>query len=183
MVTLCRYDVRQKGLDRLAAIAAQTPDVDFVVYGEQDKNEPELTERLRRSAPSNFELRPPVFGATKQAVLAQARMFILPSRWEGLSLSLAEALAVGVPCAVSREIAGTIPFEDRGLGLVLDENPLTASGQLTAALDDHDRLHAWSRAGATFATSAFEPHAIADQTLAAYAKVVAKRGVRMVISR
>jgi glycosyltransferase involved in cell wall biosynthesis len=180
VVTLCRYDVRHKGLDRLADLARRCRDVDFVVYGEQDKNEPALTEHLRRTAPPNFALEPPVFGAAKHAALSEATMFVLTSRWEGLSLSLAEAMAAGVPCAVSREVAGTLPFEGSGLGLVLDHDPNMAAAQLTAALDDQDALHRWSRAGAGFASRAFEPRMVAGQTLAAYGEVIARQRRRPV---
>lgn len=168
VVTLCRYDVRQKGLDRLAELARHCPDLDFVVHGEQDKNEQSLTERLRRSAPPNFSFRPPVFGPDKREVLAGATMFALLSRWEGLSMSLAEALAAGVPCAVSQYVGRTLPGLGEGIGLVLDDDVTVAAGQVRSAVRDDLRLAAWSRAGAAYAATAFRPRQVAEQTLAGY---------------
>lgn len=168
VVTLSRYDVRQKGLDRLCAMAGRRPEVDFAVYGEPDKNEPGLVDRLRAEAPPNFHLCPPVFGKAKDRVLRRASLFILPSRWEGLSMSLAEALAAGVPCAVSQEVAATLPIADQDLGLVLDDDSAASADQLRSALDDRDRLEAWSRAGAAYAARTFDATAVAYRTLDGY---------------
>ena len=168
VVTLCRYDVRQKGLDRLAGLARRCPEVDFVVHGEQDKNEGFLTDRLRRLAPPNFFLRPPVFGAVKAEILAGSTMFALLSRWEGLSMSLVEALAAGVPCAVSAYVGGTLPALRAGAGLVLDDDPPAAADQLRSVLADPARLAALSRAGMAYAAGAFRPDDIARRTLACY---------------
>ncbi|MGH9279912.1 MAG: glycosyltransferase, partial [Acidimicrobiales bacterium] len=83
VVTLSRFDVHQKGLDRLCAIARRAPDVDFVVHGEVDKNAPARAGQLERAAPPNLSLRPPVFGSDKDEALRRSTLFILPSRWEG----------------------------------------------------------------------------------------------------
>ena len=171
VVTLCRYDVRQKGLDRLAALARCCPEMDFVVHGEQDKNEGFLTDRLRRLAPPNFFLRPPVFGPDKAAILAGASVFVLLSRWEGLSMSLVEALAAGVPCAVSRYVGRTLPALGEGAGLVLDSDAATASTQLRSAIADPDRLVALSEAGTAYAAATFQPDEVARRTLECYRRL------------
>ncbi|MGH9223135.1 MAG: glycosyltransferase [Acidimicrobiales bacterium] len=173
LVTLCRYDVRQKGLDRLADMARHLPEADFIVYGEQDKNEAGLTERVRRGAPPNFCLKPSVFGADKEQVLAEATLFVLASRWEGLSMSLAEALSRGVPCAVSQYVARTLPFAREGLGLVLNDEPADAARQLHAALADRSYPARWSAAGAAYAARNFAPSTVAERSLAAYESVLA----------
>jgi len=173
LVTLCRYDVRQKGLDRLADMARHLPDADFAVYGEQDKNERGLTERVRRRAPANFCFQPPVFGRAKAEVLAGASLFLLASRWEGLSMSLAEALGSGVPCAVSQYVASTLPFAREGMGLVLSDDPEGAARQLEAALASPSYLSRWSSAGASYAARNFEPAAVAGRAVAGYESVLA----------
>jgi glycosyltransferase involved in cell wall biosynthesis len=175
VVTLARYDVRQKGLDYLADLARLVPDVDFVVHGAQDKNEPHMTRRLRAAAPANFHLRPPVFGADKLAALATATLFAQPSRWEGLSISLLEAMAVGVPCAVSEYVAGTLPFAEGRLGLVLDPDVRQAAGQVRQALALPARLRAWSIAAFSYARGAFDPRSVALLQLRHYEIVLGRR--------
>lgn len=168
VVTLCRYDVRQKGLDRLAALARGCPEMDFTVYGEQDKNEGFLTDRLRRLAPPNFFLRPPVFGPDKEVVVASASVFVLLSRWEGLSMSLVEALGAGLPCAVSTYVGRTLPALGQGAGLVLDDEAGAASSQLRSLIADRARLVALSAAGKAYAAATFQPDEVARRTLECY---------------
>jgi glycosyltransferase involved in cell wall biosynthesis len=178
VVTLCRYDVRQKGLDRLADIARHCPDADFVVHGEQDKNGRSLTERLRRASPPNFWLCPPVFGVAKARVLGSADLFALTSRWEGLSMSLAEAMSAAVPCAVSTSVGFALPFAADGLGLVLDDDPARAARQVEEALADPGRLGAWGRAGSAYAARTFDPEVVGARSLELYRSVLAPVGTR-----
>ncbi|MEW6155424.1 MAG: glycosyltransferase family 4 protein [Actinomycetota bacterium] len=177
VVTLCRYDVRQKGLDRLAGIARHCPDADFAVYGEQDKNGRALTDRLRRTSPPNFSLCPPVFGLAKARVLGSADLFALTSRWEGLSMSLAEAMSAAVPCAVSTSVGCALPFAAGGLGLVLDDDPARAARQVEEALADPGRLEAWGRAGAGYAARTFDPQVVGARSLELYRSVLAPVGM------
>ncbi|MGH9280840.1 MAG: glycosyltransferase family 4 protein, partial [Acidimicrobiales bacterium] len=129
--------------------------------------------QLERAAPPNLSLRPPVFGSDKDEALRRSTLFILPSRWEGLSMSLAEALAAGVPCAVSTEVAATLPVAAEGLGLVLDRDPDAAAEALRSAIDDPAHLRRWSHAGAAFAADHFDPEVVAQRTLGTYATAAA----------
>jgi glycosyltransferase involved in cell wall biosynthesis len=164
LVSLARFDVRQKGLDVLADIASVLPlRITIAVHGEQDKNEPRATDRLRMAAPPNFGLHPAVFGSAKFDLLRSATMYVAPSRWEGLSVSLLEALAVGVPIAVSSYVARTLPVAEMGLGLVLADDPRAAAAQLVAALDDRDRLVTWSAAGREWVRRECSPAVVAGR--------------------
>jgi glycosyltransferase involved in cell wall biosynthesis len=109
VVSLARFDVYHKGLDRLVELAAAVPEADFSVHGQVDKNAPAAFEALKATAPSNLRFLPPVFEEAKLDALAQADAFVLLSRMEGMSIALLEALATGLPCLVSEEVAQTMP--------------------------------------------------------------------------
>ncbi|MBJ7458405.1 MAG: glycosyltransferase [Thermoleophilaceae bacterium] len=142
-VTLCRFDVTQKGLDRIARYAALVPEMDFVVHGQADHNEPELLKALRADLPPNMSLAAPVQGDAKRAALSTCSIYLQPSRWEGLSISVCEAFSLGAPVAVSSELGESLPARLAAASLVLDPDFDVAAGQLRAFLEagpDFERL-------------------------------------------
>jgi glycosyltransferase involved in cell wall biosynthesis len=167
-VLLCRYDVYQKGLDRLDALARQLPDVDFRVYGHADKNAPERAEALIAAAPGNLHFESPVYGADKLQVLRRADVFLQPSRVEGLSVALVEALALGVPCAVSAYVGRSLDMDRQGTALVLDDTTSAAAAQLAALLADRSRLVALGQAARAYAARELDPDVVAERHLAHY---------------
>jgi glycosyltransferase involved in cell wall biosynthesis len=167
-VALARWDVWQKGLDVMAAIAEQLPGTTIEVFGQQDKNEPARTEALRASAPPGFALRPAVFGPDKLDLLRSASMYLAPSRWEGLSMGILEAMAVGLPIAVSSYVAETMPVAEHNLGLVLDDDPALAAAQLRRALGDPAALRAWSASARAWVRASCAPDAVASDLAALY---------------
>jgi len=62
-------------------------------------------------------------GEKKREVLEAAAAFVLPSYSENFALRSAEALAVGLPCLVSREVAISDEIEKAGAGIVTGTTP------------------------------------------------------------
>lgn len=170
-VMLSRYDVYQKGLDRLAATAAVLPEVEFAVYGHADKNDPAAADALRASAPPNLSFLPPVHGEDKLRVLREADVFVQPSRVEGLSVALVEAMTLGVPCAVSGYVARSLDVERHGTALVLADDPAVAAYQLAALLADRPRAKALGATAASHAAVEFAPTSVAAAHVAHYLRV------------
>jgi glycosyltransferase involved in cell wall biosynthesis len=104
---------RQKGIDRLHGTLAQlrergVPFEAVVVGGEILSDSPtSWTERLRDLG---VEVRPPVFGSKGlAALLAWGDVLIMPSRWEGAPLMIAEAQQLGcVPVATAVGAVGEL---------------------------------------------------------------------------
>lgn len=167
VVTLARYDVWQKGLDRLASIAKLLPDVDFVVHGETDRNAPRAAQRLIAEAPSNLTFPGPVHGAEKDRVLAEASLFMQPSRWEGMSVALLEALARGIPCAVSTSVAAGIPDAERTV-LTLPDDPARAAEHIRAVLHNPAALTQLSSAGPEWIRATTDPSMVLSDLDRAY---------------
>jgi glycosyltransferase involved in cell wall biosynthesis len=131
-----------------------------------------------------------VYGTEKWDLLAGTDLFIQPSRWEGLSAALAEAMAIGLPCAVSEAVAsrvrsrtwtpGTPRHRDgattsfRELGLVLEPTPAGAVDQIRSALAAPSLLAHWSRRSREHARSVFDPAAVAKTHLSLYEYVLGR---------
>ncbi|MBI3098095.1 MAG: glycosyltransferase [Planctomycetes bacterium] len=90
---------RQKGIDILIQaipdVRRRLPDVFFAIAGDGPEREPlsRLAERWRVADAVRWL----GWRADAADLLASADLFCLPSRWEGLPLSILEAFALGVP--------------------------------------------------------------------------------------
>ena len=106
--------------------------------------------RIRTSCPAGVRL----CGAVDDARpwYAAADLVVLPSRWEGLPLTLVEALACGRP-VVAAAVPGLAEVVPAGAGaLVPPENPAALAAAIAQRLDDRGRLRAESRTAARCAT-------------------------------
>ena len=98
----------KKGLDiladALARLAPARPDVRLVVAGPDGGARVDFERRVAAAGLADrVVLTGPLYGRAKWAALAAASVFCLPSRQEGFSVAILEALAARVPVVVSAE--------------------------------------------------------------------------------
>jgi glycosyltransferase involved in cell wall biosynthesis len=141
---------RQKGQDLLLAawplVRARCPDARLAVVGGGD-----LLEPLRWQAPPGVLFTGPVDDA--RPWYAAADLAVLPSRWEGLPLTLLEALAVGRP-VVGNDIPGIADVLPRGAGAVVPAGDLVALAEAISYRIHHpDVARAEGKAGARYAAA------------------------------
>jgi glycosyltransferase involved in cell wall biosynthesis len=102
-----RLDSWQKGLDLLvdAFARAQLPDTSLVLVGPDCRGSRRaLAKRAERlGISSHLVFIEPAFGPERANLFAAADVFVHPSRWEGLSLSVLAASAAGKVCMITRE--------------------------------------------------------------------------------
>ncbi|MGC8876990.1 glycosyltransferase [Thermus sp.] len=103
---LGRLDPAQKGLDILleAFARADLPDAALVLVGPDWRGSLEKLKATARKLGIEEKVifAGPAYGEEKWAYLAGADVFVHPSRWEGLSVSVLEALVMGKPVLVSQ---------------------------------------------------------------------------------
>ena len=172
LVYLGRFHVVHKGLDILADISSFIPDVEFHLYGNDDGRTTKVLKRLRRRLPPNVYFHGPVFGAQKAQVLANASLYIQTSRWEVFGISIAEAMYLGVPCAIASTTDLAEPLQQRDLGLVLPPVPKEAATSLSEVLAQPTRLHRWSQRSERYAKENFGPRTVASKYLKLYEEVL-----------
>ena len=166
--------VEQKGqADLLAAFAALEParrDLHLVLAGEGP-----LADPLRREARARgLDERVHLLGLRDdvQELLAAADLFVLPSRWEGLSIVLLEALAAARPVVVTR-VSGTEEVVEDGVHalVVPAASPERLAHALTTLLDDPALGERLGRAGRERVLERFSGRAMAQAHLDLYEEV------------
>jgi glycosyltransferase involved in cell wall biosynthesis len=125
----------EKGLDTLLAAAAlaarKSPDVRFEVAGDG----PLFATLQQTAADLNLQQHVHFLGEVRDipGLLARARAFVLPSRAEGISLTLLEAMASGLPVIATRVGGNPEVVADNETGLLIqaDNPPALAEAILT----------------------------------------------------
>jgi glycosyltransferase involved in cell wall biosynthesis len=147
-----RLDPCQKGLDLLveafadaelagAALVMVGPDW----FGSQNA----LSARAARlEISSQVVFAGPAFGQDRANLFAGADVFVHPSRWEGLSLSVLAAAAAGKPCLITRDADPFGELARAQASFVVDANVASIAAGLrhAAALPAADLLAMGARA-------------------------------------
>jgi glycosyltransferase involved in cell wall biosynthesis len=164
----------KKGLDHLAdafALLADThPTAHLVVAGPDDGAEADFRQRVSTAGlASRVHLVGPLYGRDKLAAMADANVFCLPSRQEGFSVAVTEALACGLPAVVSR--ACHFPeVADAGAGEVVELDAHAIAAALARVLANPAVRTRMAQAGRELIASRFTWQRIAAQTVEAYVR-------------
>jgi glycosyltransferase involved in cell wall biosynthesis len=123
---LGRLDPWQKGLDLLlkAFARARLANAALVIVGPDDRAThrrlARLAERLGISAGVLFK--GAAFGPERANLLAAADIFVHPSRWEGVSLSVLAAAAAGKACLITRAADPLGSLEAARAAIIVEPN-------------------------------------------------------------
>ena len=90
-------------------------------------------------------------------------------------MSLVEAMAIGVPCVVSNEVAGTLPRRDPALVLVVEDDMRVAADQIATLLLDDAELVRLSQAASAFAGDRLNPANVAGRLETAYTRIISSQ--------
>ncbi|RRY20158.1 glycosyltransferase, partial [Brucella anthropi] len=130
--------------------------------------EDEFRERIRQyGLEARVHMTGGLYGSAKIAALKQSACFCLPSRQEGFSVAITEALACGVPVAIT-DACHFPEVAEAGAGVVCALDPMAVASALEQILEDPDRAKRMGAAGARLVRANYTWPRIALQTIAAY---------------
>lgn len=176
---LGRLDTWQKGLDLLVEAFAQAalPDAALVLVGPDCRGSRDAL----RALADRLGILPQVvfldgaFGADRANLLAAADVFVHPSRWEGMSLSVLAAAAAGKASLITREADPMGELERAGAAIVVEPTaPGIAAGLTRSIALGPDALQAMGARARGVAETRFTWPSAAARLDAAYRRALAR---------
>ncbi len=137
LVTLCRF-VEQKNIYEIVKIAKILPQYNFIILG----NGPlfkEIYDFLKKDKVNNIYLP----GQTNNVFpyLYASRIYLSTSFYEGLSLSMLEAMSVGLPIIASKVVGNVDAIKDKKSGFLYDLGDIKmAKKYITNILENNELL-------------------------------------------
>jgi glycosyltransferase involved in cell wall biosynthesis len=168
ILSLCRLSWKKRLdvlLDAFIQLAPEFPEWRLILAGTQE--DPRIAAQLRVTADAK-QIADRVFffdtvnGNLKNALFARAQVFALPSLHENFGVSVAEALAHGVPCVVSSGVALSSDVAEAKAGLVSESDAVVFAKSLRSLMGD-DALRARLASGAQQLARRYQPDSIAAQ--------------------
>lgn len=176
LITAVGHIRRVKGFDTFVRAAAvvrrELPQATFLVVGDPHPQEPDHLpelQQLARSLGLTDALHFP--GATDDVrpLLRISDVFCLPSRSEGFSNALVEAMACGLPCVVTRVGGNAEAVEDGVTGFVVRrDDPELMAAQILRLLRDPQAARRMGEAGRTRVEEKFTLEAMMANLTAVY---------------
>lgn len=163
----------KKGLGYLAdafkVVACTHRDVKLVVAGPDAGVRADFESRIAAAGlTERVLLVGPLFGQQKLQAMVDATVFCLPSRAEGFSVALLEALACGLPVVISRQCHFP-EVASAGAGEVVELNAAAIADGILRILDNDDLRMRMSAAARELVLSRYTWPAIARDVVRAYA--------------
>jgi glycosyltransferase involved in cell wall biosynthesis len=168
----------KKGLDRLIWAMAGLPNARALIAGNDDEG---LADKLRGVAAQTGVgdrvrfLPRQITGADKEALLAAARVFALPSVSENFGNVVAEAMIRGLPVVVTDRVGAAEIVEASGGGVVARANDDFGSA-LASVLQSNERLAVMSAAAAKYARERLTWRSVALRVDQLYREILAEGG-------
>jgi len=176
-----RLEHWQKGLDLLLEAFAQAElrEATLVLVGPDCRGSRRVLTALakRLGISSDVVFMESAFGQDRANLFAAANVFVHPSRWEGLSLSVLAAAATGKACLITREADPLGELERARAAIVVEANVSSiAEGLRRAAALRHDDLRAMGARARSVVEDNFSWPSIAGTLVEAYRRALTKAG-------
>lgn len=167
----------EKGVDRIIRALPHLRDAFLTIAGtEGDAYGREMRQlALRLSVSERLSFVGEVLGADKEALLSHARLLVLPSYSENFGNVVLEAMAVGCPVVVSREVGIADLVRETKLGLVSDGAPEELARNISAILEGWSRPVKGARTADNNALQKYMWHNISQEMTAQYLEILSNK--------
>ncbi len=162
----------KKGLDILidcfAQVTSQIDNLNLVVAGNDDGELENLERKIKENnLDSKVHFIGPIYGDLKYSALKNAECFVLPSRQEGFSMAITEAMAYGCAVIVSEECHFP-EVSEYNAGYVVSLNADAFSQAIVTLVKNTELKNSFIYSAKNIVTSMFSWHRIAEEIILAY---------------
>ena len=166
----------KKGLDLLAEGFARFINrgggMDLVVAGPDEGVRDDFEQRIAaHGLQARVHVVGPIYGGQKLAALRDAAAFVLPSRQEGFSVAITEALACRLPVAIT-ESCHFPEVAEAGAGLIVPLDPEALAEAMVKIDEDPGASHAMGQAGARLVEEHYTWERVAGRMIQAYERLI-----------
>jgi glycosyltransferase involved in cell wall biosynthesis len=166
----------KKGLDFLAdafaIVSRGFPDAQLIVAGPDDGAQAAFESQIARlGIASRVHLVGPLYASQKLAALRDCDCFCLPSRQEGFSLAVTEAMACETPVVISTECHFP-EVREAGAGIVAELNAPAIAAGIETVLRDPIAAAKMGHAGRDLVISRYTWPKVAEQMIENYQKIL-----------
>jgi len=139
---LARIDIHHKGIDLLLQALNYLDSkhlldqfqISFYGYGD-NKSIEYLNKKISMIA-SNVSYKGAIWGTEKIKAYLNSDIYILTSRYEGMPMSILEALSFGIPCIITNQTNMTNIIKEFNCGWITDDNYLSIANTILYAIKD-----------------------------------------------
>jgi glycosyltransferase involved in cell wall biosynthesis len=176
---LSRIDWK-KGLDRLIEAWKWVPDLLLVIAGNDEDGYRRKLEGIaaEHRVVDRVRFVGPVTDEHKWALYENALLFALPSYSENFGNVVAEAMAMGCPVVVTREVGLAHLVEQSGSGVVAEGEPRRFAHAINALHRDPARRQAMGAQGRLTALRHLSSESVADRFESIYREIMTRGGSR-----
>jgi glycosyltransferase involved in cell wall biosynthesis len=145
IIFFSRIDYYLKGIDVLLEAVKLIrnelfveKDFEILLFGDGKKEDLKKLDKKLRSINNSFvKYKGPVYGDEKSDILKTSHIFILPSRLEGMPMSILEALSYGLPCIITSETNMSEIIIKKHIGWLINHNPQEIAVKIIQAVDEY----------------------------------------------
>jgi glycosyltransferase involved in cell wall biosynthesis len=171
----------KKGLDYLAAafsiLARRIPDAQLVVAGPDEGAQMGFMDQIDRAGlRRRVHVVGPLYGVQKHAALRSAACFCLPSRQEGFSIAILEAMACRLPVVIS-DACHFPEVAEFGAGQIVPLESERIAAALADVLQNRDSARRMGEAGLQLVESRFTWNRVADQFVDEYERSISAAAI------
>lgn len=182
MVFVGRKNIHQKGLDvllsacKLISKQLQDHNVEIQLFGPDDHGGSQKIDQLIEK----YNLKDVVFNLNalydkeKKRVLQSADVFLLPSRFEGHSVGLLEAMAEGLPVLVTPGTGNVYEVSKNKCGWTSEFNEYSLSKTLLQIINEKEKYTEYSKNSYDYVNKVYSWENISEKAVTEYSNIIQK---------